>query len=124
MLGPLLIVLATCAAVEIALRTPLKTSLDRLVFHSRRSAQIIAARGVSDHWKEKALPKHALRLFFASMLLMLVIVAVFSPFLVAEAVSRLLEESLIDVLISYWGVALSVLTGGLYYFVRRRFAHA
>lgn len=116
-----LLVVATCAAVEVAIRLPLLATVQRIVRHSKRSAIIIRAKAISDHWKEKSLQLHALRIFKYSLLLFAFIVMIVAPFFLLNVLSSAANIKLSDQLLTLVGTLASVSVAFAYITLRRRF---
>ncbi|MEM6823831.1 MAG: hypothetical protein AAF566_01860 [Pseudomonadota bacterium] len=79
------IAVATIAACEIALRSPLVRSLGQLTGTSRKAASVVSSGRVSDHWKERVLPAYALRIFSSSLWLLGCLLALAAPVVVAAS---------------------------------------
>lgn len=115
-----LLVLTSVLAVEVALRLPLSTTLSRLAKHGQRAAHILRSSRISDHWKEKAIPKHAFRIFKASLQLLVFLVLVLAPFIILDLLGRAVEADLLENLVTVWGTLASILIAFIYIALRRR----
>ncbi|WP_299203972.1 hypothetical protein [uncultured Tateyamaria sp.] len=120
MLPTILLALATILAVEVALRVRLDKALPRAIQSSKRAVQIIGARHISDHWKEKALPVYAMRIFGASMLLFVMLMAILMPFVITDMIGRLFDIHVMDRLLTIWGTMASMALGLFWLFLRNR----
>lgn len=119
-LSIILLAFATILAVEVALRVPLDKTVPRAIKCGKRAVQIIGARHVSDHWKEKALPAYAMRIFGASLLLFVMLVAILMPFVITEVIGRLLDIRVMDRLLTVWGTVAFMALGFCWLFLRNR----
>ncbi len=70
---------ATILACEIALRLPLGRLVATLNASSRRAVEVVGARAISDHWKERVLPAYAFRILKASIGVFLCLLAIALP---------------------------------------------
>ncbi|MCJ2182113.1 hypothetical protein MTR62_05260 [Novosphingobium sp. 1949] len=59
--GLLLIVLC-CTASEVFLRLPIAPRVAHLAGIGRSASRVLLSRRISDHWKERVMPRHALRM--------------------------------------------------------------
>lgn len=120
MMSAILLALATILAVEVALRVPLEKTWPRAIQSSKRAVRIIGARRISDHWKEKALPVYAGRIFGASMLLFVMLMAILMPFVITEMIGRLFDIHVMDRLLTVWGTVASMALALCWLFLRNR----
>ena len=120
MLSTILLALATILAVEVALHVPLDKTVPRAIQSGKRAVQIIGARHISDHWKEKALPAYAMRIFGASMLLFVMLMAILMPFVITDMIGRFFDIHVMDRLLTVWGTMASMALGLCWLFLRNR----
>ncbi|MFT5700809.1 MAG: hypothetical protein ACI8ZB_003694 [Desulforhopalus sp.] len=76
--------------------------------------RIIRSSGVSDHWKEKALPRYSLRLLSQSLTIFVLLLISFSPFVFFALFSTLMDGQFISLVSSLKGIAVSSLTAILF----------
>ncbi len=108
-----LVVVVTLAAVWCFLRTPFSRVAADLLQASRKAFSVISSRRISDHWKEKVLPRYAGQIFMASATLFLCLLALVVPVAVGELIARLWHADLIGALSTWPGLGLSLLTGSV-----------
>lgn len=76
------VVIAAVAASEAFLRMPLLPVIRRVTATARKSGRVLASKRISDHWKERVLPRYSWIIgkgsvqFFGLLMLALVPVAV------------------------------------------------
>ncbi len=119
----LLVILASCIAVELFMRLPVIAQAQRLFGTTRKAGHVIAAQTVSDHWKERVMLRYARELMMSSLLLILFIVgAVFVAVIPAFFAKAFVDPTLsIEHLFSSWmAIALSLLAATAYYVMRSR----
>jgi hypothetical protein len=114
--------LATLVACEVALRLPIGRILATLLTTTRRVGQVISAKAISDHWKEKVLPAYSGRMMKASIALFLCVLAVAAPVVLAAIVATgsITDGSL--ALMRPLAMGLMIVLGVAYVFVRKKLA--
>lgn len=114
------ICVATLVACEIAWRLPLGESLQTLSGTAKRALTVMAAKSISDHWKERILPVYAGRIMKASLLLFACLLAIVLPMvaIVSLATRSLLETG--TVLLRPIPLILMVAVGLAYVWLRRK----
>lgn len=121
----LLIVLASFIAVELFVRLPVIDQVHQLFGTTHKAGHIIAARAVSDHWKERVMLRYAREIMLSSVkLVVFMTAALFCAVLPALLVRELIDPDLsIEALFSSWSaVAVSLVAATAYYLLRARFA--
>ena len=116
-----LLIGSTFLVAELFIRLPILDTVRRSSRYATKSATIISAEKISDHWKERVLPAYAGAIFVQTLRLTAMIVLAFAPVILSVAVSPILNAPLMPLLMSIQGVALSVVVAALYAFVRMRF---
>ena len=112
--------LAGIGFVELLIRLPISLTLTQLRTTASRVSAILTSRKISDHWKEKALPKYALRLFNLTMLLGVYIIVAFIPFILLSAVSIAIGVPFLQFTLSLTGILfMTILSTG---YAKVRFA--
>ena len=69
-----------CAAVLLLRRLPIVATLAAVLAASRRALHVIAAAGISDHWKELVVPRYALRIMIGSSWIAVYLAALLAVF--------------------------------------------
>jgi len=87
----------------------------------RKSFSLVANKGVSDHWKERVLPRYSLTLFKESSLLFVNLLVVFAPFLLVFILSKPLDLEIPAFLSSITGLAATTIIALIYGFARARY---
>lgn len=114
----------SCLAAELFARLPFEFVVSRMARCGARASRIISSRRISDHWKEKVMPRYAMRmgrdtltlaLYFAALALVAGGV-LFAAEAVAPEAARLLTSAR--------GLAAAFLVAIGYYLLRRRLARA
>lgn len=96
--------LAAVGFVEILGRTPFFSA-----FHAYRSivGKVLAtmrSRRISDHWKERVLPRYALSMMGRTLMVAGSIVAAFVPFLILWGMAEALEIPFMALVLSWSGI--------------------
>lgn len=115
-----LLVVATLAFAELFVRLPILQAVGRASDYARRSARLIQAPRISDHWKEKALPIYSARILGQTLRLCVYLIIVFLPVAVALVIAQQIHVPLWAALISPIGIGASILVAAAYLFVRGR----
>ena len=68
-------------SVEIFLRLNFLSILDSIYVISNKALHLVTKKNISDHWKEKVLPKYALEIIKLSFQILLIIFCIFLYFL-------------------------------------------
>lgn len=121
-MGWALLIAATLVCVEVALRSPLAASVSALTDTARKAAWIVRSPRISDHWKERALPRLAFRMFGASLKLLGSLVMILAPLLVALAAGSAAGWPMWDMVASLGGTLVLIVVAIPYVGLRRRFA--
>ena len=85
-----------------------------------KTGNVIRSPGISDHWKEKVLPRYALQLFLKSILIFGVLILSFSPFIVFSVYSLVTGGQFIELASSFQGVAAGTIIAALFGFIVSR----
>ena len=85
-----------------------------------KTGNVIRSPGISDHWKEKVLPRYALQLFLKSILIFGVLILSFSPFIVFSVYSLVTGGQFIELASSFQGVAAGTIIAALFGFIASR----
>ncbi len=122
-MGILFASLLVLPAIEFFLRFPFLPHFDSTLEVARKSAGVILARHVSDHWKERVLLRYArdmamhtlmLAVLFACLAGVIILPALFLDWLFAPVPSTL------ESLVSLPGIAAMTLVAVIYLFARKR----
>lgn len=73
---------------------------------------------ISDHWKEKVLPRYAFRLFKLTMLIALYLVVAFLPFLLCHAAALAIGAPFFEFAMSWTGIVFITIVATVYGAVR------
>jgi len=84
----ILLVLSCVICVELAIKSGLVKSANDLVRILKKSLQTLASSKISDHWKEKALPRYSIQIIASSLRLFIIMFLCLSPFLIAVYLSN------------------------------------
>lgn len=109
--------------VEVFLRMPFLPSLVAITRTTARSMRVMRARGVSDHWKEKAMGAYARRTFMASLTLAGLLLAIAALATVLIVAFEQVSAGFGSFVLSWTGLIASVLAATLYVAVRRKVLH-
>jgi len=107
----LYLIAASSFSVELLFRLKIRLYLHSIVVYANKIFHIILSSGISDHWKEKIVPKYAFILLKKSLAILgilILIILLFSFFLI-------LSNNFITLVLSIPGITLSMITSFLYY---------
>lgn len=110
--------LAGIGFVELMIRLPVFSTLARFNAVGARALSVIGSRKISDHWKEKVLPRYAFRLFKLTMLIALYLVVAFLPFLLCHAAALAIGAPFFEFAMSWTGIVFITIVATVYGAVR------
>lgn len=115
-----LLIISTLAVAELFIRLPILNTVRQSTMIASKSATLIRADKISDHWKERALPAYSGALFMHTLRLAAMLVAAFAPVIVALLIAPLFDAPLMGLFVSWPGVTVSIVVAAIYVFVRMR----
>lgn len=119
-----LVIGVSCLAAELFSRLPFEPVVARMARCGARAGWIISSRRISDHWKERVLPRYALRMAGHTLALTLCFAALaavaggvlFAVAAIAPDAGRFLASAK--------GLAVTFVIATAYYLLRRRLVRA
>lgn len=81
-----------------------------------QARKVLLSARISDHWKEKVIPAYSITLLINSLKILMILVSILLLFLVFS----FLSPSLMDLTLSTFGIAESIIVAYLYVVVRKR----
>lgn len=75
----LFVLIAAVAASEAFLRLPLLPTIRRVAETARKSGRVLASKRISDHWKERVLPRYSWVIGKGSVLFFLLLMVALAP---------------------------------------------
>jgi hypothetical protein len=120
MIDWVLVCISTFLAVEVFLRTSLKRNIGELLDYTKRSYATIASKKISDHWKEKVLPRYALRIFVNSSGLLFCLFLAVSPILVEDFIGKQFGANVLDKMMTPLGIGASIILASFYVYFRTK----
>lgn len=109
-----LAILVGIGFVEMLCRLPVMKKFSELTRILGRTQHVIRSPKISDHWKEKVLLTYSGRLFSHTLVLFILFVAAFIPFLVAQGIAVWLQLDLMGLLMSWLGIAVVTIVSIIY----------
>ncbi len=103
--------LASCALVQ---RLPILVHFRRASGQASRALRLIANGAVSDHWKERVLPRYAARLAFDSVSGFGLLVAALAPFLLLIVVDMIWPQGIQAAMLGWPGLAFVMAVAFIY----------
>ena len=97
--------LAGIGFVEAMLRLPMFPALGHVRQIVSQVQRVIRSKHISDHWKEKILPRYAFRVFRSTLVIGACLLAAFIPFFLLYLLSLMLEIAFLDLTLSWIGIA-------------------
>jgi len=118
-----LLISAVVCAVEVALRLPLASLLDRFLPTLASISHVLMSKKISDHWKEKALLAYSKTLLILSLRFAFCLLWILAPLIVMAVFGMMLGSPVADLLISTNGIVVSLVFALVYIRVRKRLGH-
>lgn len=81
-----------------------------------QARKVILSARISDHWKEKVIPAYSIIMLINSLKILMILVSILLLFFVFS----FLSPSLMDLTLSTFGIAESIIVAYLYVLVRKR----
>ncbi|WP_171123242.1 MULTISPECIES: hypothetical protein [unclassified Ruegeria] len=97
-------VLASVFFVETICRLPFFETLARFNGTIGRVSRVMRSGNISDHWKEKSLPRYAMRILLSSVVLFLIILTACVPVLVLSYIGQVLEINFLSFVATWRGM--------------------
>lgn len=110
----LLAALAGIAFVELLLRLPFFPTLGKFGRLLSRVSAVIRSERISDHWKEKVLPRYAFSMLRATLIVAACLIAAFLPFMVCAAIAQMIGVPFLAFSMSWLGIAFITLVALAY----------
>ncbi len=79
-----LLLLVCILSVEIFIRSNFLSILDSILKVTKKVSYVIPQNNISDHWKEKVIPRYALRIMKYSLHILIILLLIFSLFFIAN----------------------------------------
>lgn len=83
---------------------------------SRKSVGLVTSNAISDHWKEKALPKYSLKMLWSSSIMLVAFIFMIALF----AIAFYIKEDFLDFTLSVTGILVAILLSTIYAMARQR----
>ena len=115
-----LIGLATLATCELFLRLPVLGRVRQVADTAARAGRLVTNSAVSDHWKERVLPRYALRVGMGSLASLVYLVIACSPFVVLVIAGPFLGMDFQSILLSWSGIILVTAGAIAYLFLTKK----
>ena len=111
----LLLLLVCIVSVEVFIRLNFLTHLDSILKVTKKVTYVIPKNNISDHWKEKAIPKYALRIMKYSLQIVLILLLILSLFFI----TNFLHHNFITFTLSLIGIIESIVIAFGYVYLRK-----
>lgn len=112
--------LAGVGFVEILLRLPLWRRLTEFRATIDKVRRVIRSARISDHWKERVLPRYAVRMLGQSTVVAVCLLAAFVPALLLALVSRAMGTAFVEFAAGWVGLSFMTVLSTIYAAVRIR----
>ena len=99
-----ILLICSVLTVELLLLCNLFQNIQKLNLIYRKVAYVIGNKRISDHWKEKVIPRYAVRIFGLTSILLLHCVVVFSPIVIISGVASFYYVGMYNFIISWIGI--------------------
>lgn len=80
----LLLSLVCILSVEVFIRLNFISILNSITMVAKKVFHVIPNNNISDHWKERAIPKYALKIMKNSLQILIIILVILSFFIIAD----------------------------------------
>ncbi len=111
--------LAGVGFVELILRMPVVGAVVRVRDIYASAFRVITSKAISDHWKEKVLPKYAFILFGLTFRLAGYFALAALPVMIVLILSRMFDLGVLDFLLSAVGILYVSVVSAVYVLARR-----
>lgn len=105
--------------VELMIRLPFFSTLAQFKAVGAKVMAVLSSKKISDHWKERVLPKYALKLFTLTLLIALYLIAAFIPFLLCHALGAAIGVPFFEFAMSWVGIVFITVIAAAYAAARR-----
>lgn len=78
-----LLIVSAILASELLLRLPVLAEIRRVADFARRAGHVLRSSRISDHWKERVLPRYAWRIGRGSVLFLAMLMIALAPVVIA-----------------------------------------
>lgn len=102
-----LLVVSSICFLNIFIHVDILSRSEKLTKIPLKVLRLIRSPRVSDHWKEKILPKYSLQLLSESLTILVLLLVSFSPFVVSSLFSNLIDGQFFKLASSFKGIAAS-----------------
>lgn len=113
----------TVAVIELLVRLPIKSSSLRILEAVGKSAKTLAAKKVSDHWKQAILLACVRRLFLSSVYLFVLLLIAASPMIIIGIACAAVKMNFFRFMATTPGILASSIVALLYFHLRKQFVH-
>jgi len=107
-------------SAELFTHLPVNQSFYKLVYTAQQATRILISPHISDHWKEKVLPRYALQIFTRSLILFLLFMLVLVPFGIIMLLSEQATIETTNLALSLKGIVFSIGICIIYFLIRSR----
>ena len=114
----LLIILVCILSIEIFIRLKFLYLLDSLCKVAIKVTRVITTGNISDHWKERVIPKYAFRIMKWSIQMLLILLLIISLFFIVDYI----QNDFIKFSLSLVGIIDSMCFAFGYVYLRKSFA--
>ncbi len=97
-------------AVEIIIRSRILHQVTTITSTAKRAVSVMASKRISDHWKEKVLPKYSLKIMRASVTMLGIFLAIIAVFFLIFSI----RTSFYDFTFSVFGIIFAIVLSILY----------
>lgn len=116
----LFLIIGTSCFVTLFIHLHTLTYVEQLKLIPLKVLEIVRSPRISDHWKEKALPRYSLQLLRQSLTIFTLFCVSFSPFIVFSLISEVTGGQFVSLASSVQGIAVSSVVAILFWVVLSR----
>ena len=116
-------ILCTISICECFIRLPLAGCIKDFSRYSSKAYRTVSSSRISDHWKEKVLAIYAVKIFFLSWQLLLLLVLALLPLLLWHWLGNLIGLDLLTYAAGPSGILLMTVSAVVYLYVRNKIFH-
>lgn len=113
-MNPLALGGATLASCLLFQRLPVLAHFQRALGYARKALRLILNTSVSDHWKERVLPRYAIRLALGSLGSFILVLAALAPFYLLLGIDLMVDMGFLDSMLSWPGIAWMMTVAAIY----------
>ena len=117
-----ILIVGALACFELFFRLPIAKDVRVLIASANKAMAVIQSPMISDHWKERVLPRYSQRILFRSLRVSGYIFLAMMPVVAAVAIGQARGENTLDIVLGWQGLVGLSLAGMVFAGLRSKLA--